>query len=301
MNRTCRLHTVFPHSRQGFSLLELLIAMSLTLTLMGMLYTAMDLHYRFSTVGQIEVERSQIARALLSQMTADIRSTVYVPEKVVEEEEEDDSSDATADEEIAVDPMAEFLPPDLAFAGASLGLFGDSESLVIHARRPRRTAASADMESVEIADGDLRTVGYFLAGGESSMSITYGDMVTTRRPVRSNPEQDVTGVSRMVGNPMTLSLLEDPADAGLMTSEAVILAEEIEALQFEYHDGYEWVSEWDSQALEKLPGAVRITITFRDEEFDELSMTRQTASDITREFSIVVPLPAANPFETLTF
>ena len=298
MNRTHRLHTVFPRHRQGFSLLELLIAMSLTLTLMGMLYTAMDLHYRFSTVGQIEVERSQIARALLSQMTADVRSAVYVPQDVPEEEE---PSDADADEDITVDLMAEFLPPDLAFAGSSLGLFGDSESLVIHARRPRRTTSSPDGESLEIADGDLRTVAYFLAGGESSMSITYGDMVTIRGTVSSAPDQDITGVARMVGNPMTLSLLEDPADAGLMTSEAVVLAEEIETLQFEYHDGYEWVAEWDSQAMEKLPSAVRITITFRDEEYDDLSMTRQTASELTRQYSLVVPLPASNPFEALTF
>ena len=72
---------------RGFTLVELLLAMALTLTLMTMLYTAMDLHYRFSTMGQIEVERSQIARSLLSQMAADIRSTVYRPEEVPEEEE----------------------------------------------------------------------------------------------------------------------------------------------------------------------------------------------------------------------
>jgi hypothetical protein len=233
-------------------------------------------------------------------MAADVRSAVYVPENVPEEEEED-SADIAADEEVEIDPLIEFLPPDLAFAGASLGLFGDSESLVIHARRPRRVSPGTSVESMQIPDGDLRTVSYFMAGGSSSMAVTYGDLVAPGQISSRDPEQEIAGVARMVGNPMTLSLLEDPADAGLMTSEASILAEEIETLDFEYHDGYEWVTEWDSQALEKLPVAVRITITFRDEEFDGQSMTRQTVSDLTREFSITVPLVAANPFEALTF
>ena len=72
--------------RGGFTLLELLIAMALTLTLMTILYTAMDLHYRFSTMGQIEVERSQIARSLLQRMAADISSVTYRPEEAPEEE-----------------------------------------------------------------------------------------------------------------------------------------------------------------------------------------------------------------------
>ena len=86
-----------------------------------------------------------------------------------------------------------------------------------------------------------------------------------------------------------------------MASESRMLAEEIESLQFEYHDGYEWLPEWDSQAEGRLPNAVGIKIQFRDEEYDEQSITRQTASELTREFNIVVPIGASNPFEALAF
>jgi prepilin-type N-terminal cleavage/methylation domain-containing protein len=283
-----------PKHPGGFTLVELLIAMALTLTLMGMLYTAMDLHYRFSTMGQIEVERSQIARSLLSRMAADIRSTVYRPEEIPEEEpDETDGEEETVEE---VEPEIIYTSPDLAFAGGSLGLFGDSESIVIHVNRPRRTESTAAGPPI----GHLQTVSYFLVGGEGSMAATYGDMIAVDSTSRS-VNQSAAGVARMIGSPLSLSLLEDPGDAALMTAESRLIAKEVESLQFEYHDGYEWLPEWDSQAEGRLPNAVGIKIRFRDEELDDLSITRQSASEMTKEYNLVVPLSAANPFEALAF
>jgi prepilin-type N-terminal cleavage/methylation domain-containing protein len=286
-------------SNQGFTLVELLLAMALTLVLMGMLYTAMDLHYRFSTMGQIEVERSQIARSLLSQMAADIRSTVYRPEEIPEEEESDDTT-TTEEEEPEVEQEIIYTDPDLAFAGGSLGLFGDSESIVIHVNRPRRPSSGSATGEATAPIGNLQTVSYFLVGGEGSMAATYGDLIDPGSTI-SGSREDAAGVARMIGSPLSLSLMEDPSDAALMTSEARLIAKEIESLQFEYHDGYEWLPEWDSQAEGRLPNAVGIKIQFRDEELDEQSITRQSASEMTREYNIVVPLSAANPFEALAF
>lgn len=295
-NSSCR-------TRSGFTLVEVLISMALTLVLMSMLYTAMDLHYRFSTAGQIEVERCQIARALLSEMSADIRSTVFVPEEIEETDEEDDSDDSSDDddESVTVEPIVEYVSPDLAFASSSLGLFGDSESIVIHVRRPRRPEVDEN-ESIlgGVNDGDLMAVSYFLLGGNNSMNASFGDQIPDESPTSSSLDQQ-TGVARMVGSPLALGLLENVSDAASMSREARMIAAEIEALQFEYHDGYEWVSEWDSDAEGRLPNAVGIKITFRDEEFEEGTINQQTASELTKEFNIVVPLTAANPFEALAF
>jgi prepilin-type N-terminal cleavage/methylation domain-containing protein len=283
--------------RDGFTLAELLVAMALTLTLMTMLYTAMDLHYRFSTVGQIEVERSQIARSLLSQMAADIRSAVYRPEEIPEEEPSDETTEEETPVEVA--PEIIYTDPDIAFAGGSLGLFGDSESIVIHVNRPRRLKATSD-GATGPPIGNLQTVSYFLLGGEGSMAASYGDMIAIGS-TSSSLDPEAAGVARMIGSPLSLSLMEDPADAAQLTAEASLIAKEIESLQFEYHDGYEWLPEWDSQAEGRLPNAVGIKIRFRDDEFDEQSITRQSASEMTREYNIVVPLSAANPFEALAF
>ena len=284
--------------RGGFTLLELLIAMALTLTLMTILYTAMDLHYRFSTMGQIEVERSQIARSLLQRMAADISSVTYRPEEAPEEEEDEVEEEQNA---TTVEPEIVYTTTDLAFVGASLGLFGDGDSIVIHTRRPRRPSVSTDGEGgISPASGsDLQTVSYFLVGGEGAMALAYSEAISSDAESVTGLSQ--TGVARMAGSPMDLSLAEDPSDAPAMVSEARMIAEEIESLQFEYHDGYEWLSEWDSQAEERLPNAVGIKIRFRDEEYDEQSITRQTASELTREFNIVVPIGASNPFEALAF
>ena len=65
------------HSRSAFTLLELMLALGLTIALLTVVYSAMELHWRFSTLGQVEVERAQIARAVLTRMSADIRSVMY--------------------------------------------------------------------------------------------------------------------------------------------------------------------------------------------------------------------------------
>lgn len=281
--------------RSGFTLLELLIAMALTLTLMGLLYTAMDLHYRFSTIGQIEVERCQIARRLLTEMAADIGSVVYRPEEIPEEDPDNDTP--ATEETTTVAPEIIYTPTDLAFAGGSLGLFGDGDSIVIHVRRPRRASNNTSDTLSSQSGSDLQTVSYFLVGGQGSMAVTYGSLISGNTAFN----QQKTGVARMIGSPLELSLMENPDDAALMTSESRMLAEEIELLQFEYHDGYEWLPEWDSQAEGRLPNAVGIKIQFRDEEYDEQSITQQSPSELTREFNIVVPVTAANPFESLAF
>ena len=132
------------------------------------------------------------------------------------------------------------------------------------------------------------------------MAATYGDLIDPGSRL-SGLKEGPTGVARMIGSPLSLSLMEDPSEAATMTSEARLIATEIESLQFEYHDGYEWLSEWDSQAEGRLPNAVGIKIRFRDESLDEQSITRRSASEMTREYNLVVPLSAANPFEALAF
>ena len=63
--------------RNGFTLFEVVVALSLSVLLLAGIYAGMDLYWRFSTTGQEEVERAQIARAVLRQIETDLRSVVY--------------------------------------------------------------------------------------------------------------------------------------------------------------------------------------------------------------------------------
>ena len=57
------------NGRAAFTLLELMLALGLTGTLLTVVYSSLELHWRFSTLGQVEVERAQIARAILTKIS----------------------------------------------------------------------------------------------------------------------------------------------------------------------------------------------------------------------------------------
>jgi len=63
--------------RRGFTLFEVVVALALSVLLLAGIYAGMDLYWRFATTGQEEVERAQIARAVLRQIETDLRSVVY--------------------------------------------------------------------------------------------------------------------------------------------------------------------------------------------------------------------------------
>ena len=287
---------------QGFTLLELMVSLGLTLTLVGVLFTAMDLHYRFSTTGTLDVERAQIARALLTRMSADIRSVVFRPPAPPpsDETESEDGFDDSGDESSTDDPPAEvveaeYTSPADAFAGAGIGVFGDSQSLTLHISRPDRIESlpTANGDDIPLPQSDLKAVSYFLADGIGDLPGLVGDDVSG-----PNATGQLRGLARMSADRLAMDVL---GDLGGSTAETELLAPEIEYLAFEYFDGFEWLSEWDSDVEERVPNAIGITIRFRIPDLPEGSILNREPSEMTDEFRLVVTLPVANSFEGLSF
>ncbi len=76
----------------------------------------------------------------------------------------------------------------------------------------------------------------------------------------------------------------DPTQGGLERS----LAENIETFTFEFFDGIDWVTEWDTQTQQRrLPAAVRITYRIVDEDTDRIMTIKVPLSDVTPENPIV--------------
>ena len=284
--------------RSGFTLLELTLALGLTIVLLTAVYRAMEIHWQFSVAGQIEVERSQIARALLSQIAGDIRSTVYHVEETSMSTSTTDDTGTTDDTTDTSDTtLADFTDPADAFSTNATGVFGDNQSLTLHISRPTslKESPSGDLNS-SLQQGDLKSVSYFLAGGDSGLASSH-----------SNPLSDVQtddgieGLARMSGDRFAVLQAADAGESSDFASQTRLLASEINFLAFDYHDGYEWLTEWDSSVEERLPHAIGVTIGFRDPNFPENSFLRRTASESTDTFRIVVPLSAANPFEGVAY
>ena len=63
--------------RRGFTLLEVVLALGLSSLLMAAIYSALQMHWSYSLTGQVEMERSQVARALFRRIEIDIRSVIF--------------------------------------------------------------------------------------------------------------------------------------------------------------------------------------------------------------------------------
>ena len=72
-------------ARSAFTLLETILALSLSALLLGAIFTAIDQSWRTSASGREEMERAQLARALIHRIEVDIRAITYIAPPPVEE------------------------------------------------------------------------------------------------------------------------------------------------------------------------------------------------------------------------
>lgn len=304
-----------PGPAQGFSLLEMLLSLSLTVILLSALYAALDLHWKFSNAGQVEAERAQIARAILNRLAADIRSVTFEDSSSTtsstttgtDSSETDTSGTGTADSSADMSSTAGsdtsstsssaaatdsgFEDPADAWAALVTGVYGHNSTLVLHVSNPDRS------QRLSAAGSGLKAVAWMTGEGTGTLE----QLAVMQLLAGGRSQSTQYGVVRMSVDRLTLAGAQGSPDMAALSASVEQLASEISSITFEYHDGLEWASSWDSQYMERLPNAIGITLTFRDPEFPEGSILRTQISDTSRTFRLVVPIAAANPFQSVEY
>ncbi len=276
-------------------MLEVVVAMALSVVLLAALLTALDLQRRLWSAGRADVERAQLERAILEKIAKDIRAVSFrlpVEEEPSQPQAASDSSEETAD----VEPTPEELvvTADEALANPAAALAGDSSNLVLRIDRPSRqsplllaAAASGDAELYAAATvRDNRSVAYFLAqSGVGDLQVAAASYLTT---LEGSP---AVGLVRLEGNAQTLQYADSLGDVDTLAAHAQLLAPEAAHLQFRYFDGLTWYDAWDSAALGTLPTAVEIT----------LGVTLATDSDRIADATISVDIDAVSLKQLVVF
>jgi len=272
--------------RSAFTLLEILLALGLSLALLTAVYTGMDMYYVSSATGKIEVERAQLARSIMNRIAADIRSVVAVPE-VAEEDSTDDEETSDDEVEITADPAD-------SITTASAGVFGDTSNLVLHVSKPRRYLSSRSTDANSFGS-DLQSVSYFLAGPEGgALQQMVADLFSDDR------SKLITGLARLQGERFAMELSDESRDLESLAAQAKLLAPEVALLEFRYFDGFEWLDAWDSTEYAAVPAAIEIVIGFADPEFPVGLLNPRSISPQTSLYRLVVALPIANAAENIS-
>ena len=246
--------------RRGFSLLEVIVAVSLMTLLLAAVFSAMDLYTKITTNGMDEMKEDRITRAIVNSITSDLRSIVFRIEEESTDETEGAEGTATLEvEETIVDPNQSFFQD-------GIGLVGTPEELVLSISRPSRDLRYGLVDEFEEdtyeQPGDLKSVWYFLA-------ITGANGLSGAVASESEPDEavnsDIKGLARLEADQLQMDAAASATgDASVMAEDAKLLAPEINHLEFQYISNGEMFEEWDSTGNGGLPQAIEIVIGFRD-------------------------------------
>jgi hypothetical protein len=310
------------HRKVGFTLLEVILALSLTVLVMSVVGTAIHLHLRSLDVTRVGIERDQLARTIMRRIADDIRGAVrYEPF---------DGAGMEAISKGANDAMSALMG-EVGGAGENGDSGGSSGSGITRqssgrGRATSNTTASAAAKSNssegESSEDDSATTeapapvpGVY--GGEFQLQLDIGriprpDEFASAGMAGYTPASDVRTVSYYVTTPGSAAAPEgglvrsemnraeamylwDQGDPSQLEDRADLLANEIAGIRFAYFDGTDFYPEWDTAAMGGLPIAVEIELTLMDPVTKEaVGVSGMPEADSV--YRMLVHLPNGGPF-----
>ena len=257
-------------SRRGFTLIELVLAIALSIALVALLGMAIDLHLVRLDSSRTSIEQAQIARAILDRITADLRATTMAPPQDMSELQAlaDSAAQFDVDE---VDSGAEEETQAMTAAATNeipTGLNGLVDSVTIDTRQLTQSLTTPAQGGAPVARVD---VGWTQIGYGMSLVPGTPGLVRTVTPcdvVRWRNEQ---AIEAPVVEP---------------------IAAEVRAVQFRYWDGAQLVDVWNMAEQQALPAAVEVRIELAPIDATDADHT-STARQQTHVYRRVVRLPAA--------
>jgi len=255
--------------RDGYTLLELLLALGLTVVVIGAIGAAIQLYIVALTKQQEKIERKQIARSVITMISNDLRAGIQYKaadysslENLLqtqmlmlqgpppsEEGEEEETQEEPADSGVIVEE-------EVAFRPTLIGT--DSVIMMDISRLPRLDQYNpmvASIESMVQSPSDVKSLAYFVAlndGGIESQ-VQFGQPAAPGGLYRREIDRAVAaymGDYDLISNP-------DPYTK--------LIANEIAQISFRYFDGEEWQDEWDAAENGGFPTAVEVTLVIDPE------------------------------------
>ena len=308
--------------RRGFTLLELLLTLSLAVVLIGLVGGALRFYAVDMNVREMDLEQTRVAAAVMQMIEDDLRATMHTQPVDTAPLEEllsslgggSDSgggadagtgdadlsaagveSEATTEEETE---LASSSSADLQSGSAVLqapGLIGNQYQIQIDISRLPRLEEYVQMldenaGNLEDIPSDLKSVSYYVqdAGGVGGIADPLDALGA-----------DV-GEATLSGGGLVRRSLDRAATSFAATSSAgstlnmtgELLAPEVVGIEFSYWDGTTWLQEWSSDQYGELPLAVQVRLSMPD----PTASSSLTSVDMpTRTFVHVVRLPLARP------
>ena len=274
MKRFAKIRLV---DRAAYTLLEVLLALGLTVVIFSMIAAGIRLHLVSIAQQQLKIEHRQIARNLLATIGTDIRSAVLYRatdysglENIRATELKQSSSSGITVDQLISDPTAaaeaanEEIDPDAEIeeliqeedVSYRPVLRGSNRSIQFDiSRLPRldqyRSFGANGGEAIQSTPSDIKSISYFF-----SPSASVSEPIAQLDPSIAPGGLYRREIDRAVASFAGLDGLNTSPD-----SVSRLLAPEVAAVQFRYFDGFDWWTSWDFDERGGLPTAIEIQLT----------------------------------------
>jgi len=266
------------HRSNGVTLLELIISLALSGLLFAMITQMIGNHFYVLEKQRDNVEEVQLARALLSRMSHDIKSAVQYSgvdvEAALGDVDIEGAMGIAAGAGVGIDELMgaaggllssdDTSAPSYDFETSfptSLGMYGDQATLRLDISRiPRQEEYRAMYDPTKIGvlqdvPSDVKLISYYCrtmnVENDASAQDIFNDDPTIPGLIRGQLSRAITSYAMNNGNYQAVQGTDK------------LLAPEVIALEFQYYDGYQWLQYWDSEEFDGLPLAVKIRMTMR--------------------------------------
>jgi prepilin-type N-terminal cleavage/methylation domain-containing protein len=310
--------------QRGFTLLEVILTLSMSVVLMALVGAAIQFYARDMNIRDMDIRQTQLAAAVMQMIEDDLRATLHTePIDTAPLEalmaasmggqgggggssgQEEDLSAAGIESEES-DVMADDLMVDLQSGVAVLqtpGLIGNQSQIQLDlSRLPRleEYVAMLDETTADIDDipSDIKTVAYFVQGAGIIGGVQ--DQLNTLDP--ESGESSGGGLVRRSLDRAATVQASSTGSLSLLNQTGELLAPEVVAIEFSYWDGVTWQLQWSSDEYGELPLAVQVRLTMGNERMSEEEAALAATAAVTdpsqlRTFHHIVRLPLAKPID----
>lgn len=274
--------------RAGFSLIEVLISLALTVLLLSAVYAAVGLHLRFQVAGRDQIARAQLMRSLIHKFDVDLGGvTFYLEEEQATTEETDTTTDSTTtDSTTTVDTSLTALSTEST--PQPFGIVGTNELIHLCVSKPIKELTYDSLYSGSQLTGrttELTTISWGISPVNPAFLIDPSEPAHDNKVASRLEKRPLTGLGRRVLDFYAFNSATDTL------GEEHLLAPEITQMRFQYFDGVGWLDAWDSRSSGALPRAILVTYGFWQPPSAEDRLGDGTVFDVQHQFHVPMSIP----------
>lgn len=306
---------------RGFSLVELLLTLALSVALMSLIGSAIMFYATQLETRNTQVRHVQLAHAVLNLLSDDLRAAIQPPEfddsalssllgsasgggQAAPGEGQDLSAAGLDDNSVPEEEMMEEEPTTSAqsadlSSGTMLsrrpGLIGNQTQIQFEVSRLPRLEEYQQLimpgSGNQLLDvpSDIKTISYFVQGAGGSVQDPLASTAAGAAFASDNLGNNQSGglVRRSLDRAVTAFAMNNSGGA-TMASTGDLIAPEVSSMTFRYWDGLMWQLFWDSDEMGCLPMAVEVTLTMIQRPLDSSDTTVELP---TTEYVQIIRLP----------